>query len=208
MKRIMFFSLLLAIFFLSCRKDDPHQPVQKETVLDYMPLSVGSYWIYDIYQCDSGEVNCEYEGTDTTFITRDTVIRGKTYYKLEGTGIFCDQQQYLRDSGNYIVDHLGHVVFTHTDSLRVFGEQVVPKPDTLFYWYYRLTAQNNPVMVPAGTFQCLDMRAFIWRAMDDFQVEYNCHTYYAKNAGLVKGTSLFIVGLKVVKKELTGYHIE
>lgn len=210
MKRFVIMAIFLVIACYACKKDevvtaDP----PKDSVLDYMPLSIGNYWIYETFGCDSGEVNCTSKSIDTSRITKDTVIYGKTYYKLEGNYHLFIDPIFLRDSGDYLVDHKGRVLFTHTDSLQIFNEQIVNDfyGDTVFYWYDKLISQNEEIMVEAGLFNCMDMRTSFFREEDDFQIEHQGHNYYAKNVGLIKQSAMWASSLDVNKRELVGYYL-
>lgn len=211
MKRLMFVAISILFVFIACKKTDPTiVPDPKESVLEYMPLKVGNYWVYETYSCDSGEVNCAPVSIDTSWITKDTLINSESYFKIEGGYPIFYNLLFLRDSGDYLVDHHGKVLFTHTDSLQIFNEQSVTnlEGDTVFYWYDKLAAQNEQVTVGAGSFNCMDMRTSFFREVDDFQIEHQGHNYYARNVGLVKQSAFFAVSLHVYKKELIGYHLE
>ncbi|MEJ2595887.1 MAG: hypothetical protein P8100_12360 [bacterium] len=209
MKHLVIAVLAGLFIFHACKKeenisDNPPQP----QVTDYFPLQVGNYWIYEQSTCDSGEINCEVKGVDTSFIEKDTSINGKQYFKYI-TNFPMQQTTFLRDSGDYIVDLYGEILFTHSDSAGIFNEQfVVPNgEDTLYRWYYRLTFTGN-VNVPAGLFDCMDMRGHIFRLQDDYMIDHNTHHFYALRVGPVKKTAVYASNLSVIKQELTGYHIE
>lgn len=210
-KRLIFLSILLIITSYACKKDDTSAPVPpKDSVLDYMPLKIGNYWIYETFGCDSGEANCTSKSIDTSRIIKDTIINDKIYFKLVGNYHLFVDPLYIRDSGDYLVDHNGRVLFTHTDSLQIFNEHAITglEDDTVFYYYDKLTSQNRQLSVEAGIFDCLDIRTSLFRALDDFQIEHQGHKYYAKNVGLVKQSAFWAVSLAVNKRELIGYHLE
>jgi len=208
MKRIMIAGSLFLVFFASCNKDNnPTDKPVADSVLDYMPLAVGNYWVYETFSCDSGGVDCVSQSVDTTRITRDTVINDKKYYKLEGGAAFFPDLAYLRDSGDYLVNHQGIIFFTCTDSLHLFNEQAIlgQDSDTLFYWYNRLYLPATPVQVGSESYDCLDFRTLLFRQQDNFQTGHQTHHYYSKNIGLIKQTSVFAISLKEFKRELVGY---
>lgn len=211
MKRLMLFVSVSLLFISACKKSDTviNDPL-KESVLDYMPLKIGNYWVYEFYQFDSGEVNNTFLRFDTTSITKDTLINNYTYFKLEsGINLFTNPV-FLRDSGNYIVDNNGRVWFTHVDSINIFNENLIEdnNGDTVYYWHERLTTPNAPVVVNAGIFPCLDMLTFFYREEDSLQIAHNVHRYYAKNVGIVKETTIFGATLIGYKRELLKYHLE
>jgi len=210
MKRLLIVTLALLFVISACKKDDDAVQEAEDSVLDYMPLKIGNYWVYETFMCDSTDLNCDSQSIDTNLVTKDTIINGYTYYKIEGKYMYSDEPRFYRDSLEYIVDHFGHIIFTHVDSLQTFNRQTITNPegDTVFYWYYQLTSPFDPIVVEAGSFDCLDLRGYIYRAIDDFQIEHNCHRYYAKDVGPVVESNLFVGGLNVYKRELISYHLE
>lgn len=72
MRRILFFLIVFSTF-LSCHKDNESTPVL--TGIDYYPLIIGSYKIYDVSMIQYG-INI----TDTTFQMKE-VIQDTFYYK-------------------------------------------------------------------------------------------------------------------------------
>lgn len=215
MKRSIAIVVIAALAFSACKKSDtdvspvPPEP-EAESVLDYMPLTIGNYWIYETFKCDSGEINCESMSIDTTFVTKDTLINGKTYYVLEGNFVIWGSPQFLRDSGEYLVDNIGKVHFTHTDYDKIFNEQyIVSGPgDTIYHFYYKLINDYFEITVGDGSFSCLDFRTSFFRTQDDFQIEHQGHSFHSKNVGIIKQTAFFASNLEVRKKELIGYYIQ
>ena len=205
--------LILGSLFLasSCQKksntDNPGPP--PENVLDYMPLAVGNYWVYQHSTCDSGEVDCIEKSIDTNLIVKDTFINGHTYYKYTGRLTGGKTVLFLRDSGNYIVNQYGGIFFTNKDTTPMnYRSESLGGDDTLYYWYYQLAAGSLEVEVPSGIYDCLDMRGHFFRQQDNFDIDHNTHNLYSKNVGLVKKTGVFASSLGVLKQELIGYHIE
>lgn len=213
MKYVLTVALATLISLSSCNKENSNEspPVQKETVLNYMPLAVGNYWVYQHYTCDSGELNCVEKSIDTSLITKDSLINGNLYYKMVGKSITsASQAVFLRDSGDYIVDASGIVFFTLNDTSNTFNHQYAPtgQPDTLFYWYFQLAQDVEVIDVPLGSYDCMDMRGHFYRHQDNFEIDHNTHSLYSKDVGMVKKTALFASNLSVLKQELVGYHIE
>lgn len=211
MKRLIVFALIGSIALISCKKENPvEEPtVPKETVLDYFPLTIGNYWVYESFHCDSNEITCESNSIDTNWVTKDTLINGNTFYKIEGRRVFWKDPVFFRDSGDYIVDEKGKVVFTHLNTQDVFNYETVLNPanDTIFYWYFKLKNKFEDVSVQAGEFECLNFQGSLFRIYDDFETEHFLRNNYSKNVGLVEQKSLFATSLHVVKRELVGYHI-
>ena len=212
MKYVMIVAIATTVFLPSCSKENTkdNPPVQKETVLNYMPLAVGNYWVYQRYTCDSGELDCVEKSIDTSQITKDSLINGNIYYKMVGQSLAGAQSVFLRDSGDYIVDATGIIYFTLSDTSTTFNHQYAPtgQPDTLYFWYFQLEQNAVAVEVPLGSYNCKDMRGHFYRHQDNFEIDHNTHSLYSKDVGLVKKTALFASNLSVLKQELIGFHIE
>ena len=212
MKYVLAVLTIFIITFSSCKKENENEntnPVE-ESVLDYMPLSVGNYWVYQRYICDSGELNCEEMTIDTNWIVKDSLVNNLLYFKLVGNTISGNEGYFLRDSGDYIVDLKGHIYFTHTDTVNIFNFQYAPEnqSDTMYYWYYQLAKGQSSIEVPSGNYECLDMRGHFFRQQDEFNTDHTTHKLHSKDVGMVKNTGVFASNLKVLKQELIGYHIE
>lgn len=209
MKRIMLILVLPLIIFNACKKDDSTgNQLPQESVLDYMPLTVGNYWIYEIFQCDSGEVNCELLSIDTNLITKDTLINGYTYYKIEGLRLFYDEPIYYRDSGDFMVDNFGTIIFTIKDDNQIYNPKyIVNNNDTILYWYNKLFDELVNIKVSGGDFECLDFKLHFYRLIDNFQIEHTLSHLFSKNVGLVKESSVFVSSLSGRKRELIGYFV-
>lgn len=73
--------MLLGFFIVSCSNDDdtaggdPNN--NNENPADYIPLTDGDYWVYNV------EGGTTLNGTDSLYISNDTVINGNTYKKLK-----------------------------------------------------------------------------------------------------------------------------
>lgn len=203
---------MLTIVFTACKKDETieAEPPETTSVLDYMPLTIGNYWIYETFNCDSGEVNCTSKSIDTSMVTKDTIINGNTYYKIEGNYHLFGNPVFIRDSGDYLVNHTGRVLFTHIDTTQVFNHTIIPgsNGDTIFYYYDKLMPQTYDITLEDGTYSCLDMRTSFFRKHDNFQIEHNGHSYYCKDVGIIKQLAFWASNLDVEKRELIGYHLE
>lgn len=80
MKRNYFFLILLSLFIVSCSNDDDtagDDPNNNNSPVDYIPLNNDDYWIYNV------EGGATLNGSDSLYISNDTVINGNTYKKLK-----------------------------------------------------------------------------------------------------------------------------
>ena len=212
MKSIISLSLLMTIFlFISCNKDEPEPtpapPV--ESVLDYYPLEIGNYWVYQRSGCDSTWENCDSLDTDTTRVVKDTIINNHTYFKLEGyTELGHKSVAYLRDSSDYIVSSNGNIIFSNKDFESILKERYeIFNGDTIFYYYVKMEEEPVPFESPAGVFECLDRKMTLFIQKDNFEKPINIHHLFAKGVGPVFSQAVYAISLGGYKMELVDYHV-
>lgn len=209
MKRFAFFILILAIGFSSCKKDDSDpdpNPTPTESVLQYFPLSVGNYWIYETSNCDSTWTECHIIKNDTVRITKDTLIGNKKYFKIESTNsLNYHGPSFLRDSLDYIINSFGDIIMSHTDFDTKFGEEYIVNQDTIYHWYVQMQEEYFDVQVPAGDFNCLDKKLSFFRYQENFEHEFNTHCFYAKNIGPIYHNWIYASTTAGIKQELIGF---
>ncbi|MBF6609080.1 MAG: hypothetical protein ITG00_10140 [Flavobacterium sp.] len=78
MKVNTFFAVAISIFAFSCSSDD--EPGSTVTLGNYMPLTDGNFWTYDVDGTQS-------MGRDSVYVANDTVISGTTYKKIKARPI-------------------------------------------------------------------------------------------------------------------------
>ncbi len=108
MRKLLAFAIILFVAF-SCNKDNP-EITETESVLVYYPLSIGNYWIYQHYKVDSLGNETALGQTDSIVVAKDTLINDIQYYLLNeynNLRFNSGNNKILRDSANYIVNHLG-----------------------------------------------------------------------------------------------------
>lgn len=211
MKRYLLIMLALATILPSCKETSDTTP-KKVSVTEYFPLVVGTYWVYERSSCDSTWADCNSISIDTNRITKDTVINENQYFKLEGKNLVgTDIPVFLRDSNNYIVNLQGQIILTIESFDSILYERYLTNPDktdTIFHTYNQMVNHPNQVDVPAGIFNCIDNRSSLFRKIDNFEKEYNSHTYYSKYAGLVYQNALFANSLGGLKRELISFEYQ
>lgn len=70
MKNTIFFGFLMTLVILSSKKDNPAQP----ELLNYTPLSIGNYWVYETFKVDTNGNEELLNNYDSLVINRDTII--------------------------------------------------------------------------------------------------------------------------------------
>ncbi len=211
MKHVLLIIIVSLFVFQACKKDEPDpNPAPQESVLDYFPLTVGNYWIYEVSHCDSTWTECNYTRTDSNFVSKDTVVNGIIYYKIDGRNFLSNEPIFLRDSLSYIVDLQGDIKFSNTDFDIIFGEEyvIVGNNDTLYHWYNKMDPNPFVVHVPSGEFTCLDNKLSFFRQNENFETEFNSHYALSKNIGLVYENAMFASSTGGIKRELLRYFIQ
>ena len=201
--------LVSVIFILSSCIKDPEDPVIQESVLDYYPLSVGNYWVYQRSFCDSTWNHCDSLLTDTSKVVKDTVINNHTYYKVV---VFPEigpkYATYLRDSLDYIVTSKGNIILSSTDFETILKENYeIINGDTIYYYFAKMHQDTAPFETPAGSFNCLDYRISLYVKSDNFEKEYQIHHRFAKYVGPVFNQNMFLFSHGGYKLELIDYHV-
>jgi hypothetical protein len=110
MKSFRFFlPALLLLFLLSCKKRKNSQP-DNVTPASYMPLSAGSYWIYQMSEEDSSGNFTYLNMWDSIYVSKDTIMNNRTYYKMEHSNpnfYAWNNPVYISDSSGFLIDESG-----------------------------------------------------------------------------------------------------
>ena len=155
MKKLFLVGIMSYLALTSCKKDGNNV----STTSNYFPLSVGNYWVYNVYQHDLKTSKDSLIGTDSLYVKRDTIIKNQTYYVLKEKSIvstiFFDMTSILRDS----IDCTIRLVKSDSSSKYFYYSNFT---DTLCRLHYdgtnlksgfvKIYKISNPVDVPVGTF--------------------------------------------------------
>ncbi|MBI5324519.1 MAG: hypothetical protein HZB41_04485 [Ignavibacteriae bacterium] len=101
------FVIFFLLFVLSCSKDNTTDPQSTETMADYMPLTIGSWWKYEGYEID----NFGNRYNKSTFIL---TITGIKYFDGKNTFVLTGQKD-------------------NTDSIKEFGYCAIEDEKLLLY---------------------------------------------------------------------------
>lgn len=189
MKRVLFLILITGMISISCKKDDPEEDPTPLPTADYMQLKVGNYWVYQWYNVDSSGNANPIATSDSSIITADTLIVGRTYFKK----LIVQNEnfvEFLRDSNGYLVDHMRMVRFSDHDFTKILRvEEIVPDVATI---EYQMANQDYLISIPLGTYPTYNFRGTV-SPMDPqypFGINYT-HNFYADGMGLIKTSSYY-----------------
>jgi len=194
------------ISFSSCKKE------VIEVSTNYMPLSIGNYWIYQTYVQDANnEWNPLTNKMDSVYIDKDTLIAGDVYYKKITANGTSGQllTEYIRYVNDELVDVNGMVLFSANLML------TPSLPDTTIYnignyfsSIYTIDLNEQPVTVGGGIFDCVDWHrgTCVWNDNGITTPRSDIQNYYAEGIGFVQTLSYLLSGSSV-RIELERYHI-
>jgi len=188
MKWKLIFSILSLILIFSCKKEKITAPEVAVDVGTFLPKSVGTYWVYEVYFVDSLGVDSLLR-IDTISILGNEVIEGKTYTKYSSEQ-FGDgtHNRYVREDNGFIYNRFDEVKLSYSNLTDTFDIDSIPLFD--MYWY-TVMEDNVPITVPAGTFNTFEGRYVNTTLSGDpatvcGDAEVVFSNWYAEGVGLVK----------------------
>ena len=148
----------------------------------FVPLTVGSFWIYDYFLQDTNGVET-YLDRDTMSIINDTILNGKTYAVFDGSYEYkCNNYtSFRRDSLGYLIDTTGWIYFSSTN----FTDTLENLSDSTRFFFYKMTHKDSIVSVPAGVFQTFDYERILHYYLD-IRPTQHCHNFYSNGVGIIK----------------------
>lgn len=151
-KLISSFAALFCIVLLSsCKKDNDKPTPEPTPTPEYAALKVGNYWVYETYFTDAQGSTTITEYYDSTFIEKDTLINGKTYYKKVVQSPMMSSISFWREENGVLVDQLGKALPSEAGVIN--RNLVVIGNDTLAETISTLLPDETTINVPAGIFK-------------------------------------------------------
>jgi hypothetical protein len=213
--------LVVLLSTYSCQKEQP-VPAAPESS-KFLPMSIGSYWVYETYVVDSLGNESLLPYHDSLIVTKDSIVNGIKYKVVEGTQFFSSGWKILalwQDSAKSLVNVNGTVLFAENRINDTINSMVacVSPPDTLFTLFTIMENPSYTVQVPAGLFQVLNAKQMIKTfdmhgssgSQNNPKTMVN-NQYYAPNVGLISdcwafASQYYELG-KYHKRVLLRYHI-
>lgn len=208
MKRIILLLFISLLCFTSCRKNkktsQPECPAQETPAPVkypvYFPLQTGNYWVYERFRIDENG-NAQSENKfDSTYVEKDTLIHGRTFYKIRRYDFTFGRKEYwiIRDSLHYLIYPSGEILFSSENFSTVFyGYYILngpPTNDTVANITTQMGDKDLDVTVPAGTYRTSAMkykyRMYPGYALPELSVRYR-NNRFTKDIGLVSETEQF-----------------
>lgn len=205
-----------ALALLACDRDEPARPIAPPapapaTGPDYTPLTIGSYWVYEVWDLPANGAPRLNPLLDSTVVIGDTVVRGHHYAIVSDQMFGFRRRQLQRDSADYLINDKGGKLFSSTDFSRPLSYSIYDfgsgHPDTL--QVCQMANRDSIVSVPAITSPTYDNRGTINPALcvAATLVPYN-HHFYAPNVGLIKDVCCYCsLPPYQLERRLLRYHI-
>jgi hypothetical protein len=211
--------LLLALsttIMISCKKDNKnitptHVPCS-ETIADYGKLAVGNYWIYQRYKITNSGIITPLNIYDSCYISKDTIINGKTYFEMYRPNTYGSFYSYVRDSSAWILDHYGRIQFSPTDFSTIFRttHATAGGTDTICRAIFKMNNKDSLITTPAGVFNTSNFQTtcFMYPTWSHYYNVRFMNTCYSENIGIVVETLYLLLDKGFcVERKLVRYHL-
>jgi hypothetical protein len=202
------------IFLAACDKNDEPDP---QIRLNYQPLSLGSYWVYENFSIHPDGSENPMSRIDSVAITRDTIIRGEKYFVFEAINTASEQSQWsilriVRDSLSYLVNEKGAILFAENHFNEILYEhfEVSYNTDTVAELYYQMKVDPSNYTVPAGSFDVLNYQGEVISYMvpdPEQPALYYLNNLYARDVGRVLRTGIWLTSGALWEQRLVRYYI-
>lgn len=207
MKKLVVLATLVAVALFACKKDE------EKTIprVDNMPLAVGNYWVYEVFNVDSDDVATPTGQFDTCRIISNQAIDGKIYFNFQHYPIYQNYPSVvqLRDSSGFLVDPSGTVYYAEADYETVFSTSTNTNP--AFTTSTKMDWKDQTHTVPFGTFNqtgTMLMTANITEPGYQWPTTRYGYTVFAKDVGIIKRRYFFFSTPGYVELRLVDFHRE
>jgi hypothetical protein len=207
MKKLVVLVMALTIWLFACKKDEDKTIPR----VDNMPLAVGNYWVYEVFNVDSDDVATSTGQFDTCRIISNQAIDGKIYFNFEHYPIFQNNQDIvqLRDSSGFLVNPSGTVYYAEADYETVFSTTTNITP--AFTTSSKMDWKDQTHTVPFGTFSqtgTMLMTANITEPGYQWPTTRYGYTVFAKDVGIIKRRYFFFNTPGYIELRLVDFHEE
>lgn len=185
---------LPVLLITACRDDDDSSSQMVDDALDFMPLEVGAYWVYDTENASSSEPT----STDTIEVVASFADGEDTIYELESTSSFLSSafiptRLRLRDGKLYFDDedntNLFLTVSTEDAGTIIYTEDI---PQDLGVINYSYDDELASITTSAGSFDCVNIEGEILANDTSAPAhESRLNNFFAEGVGLVSARRFF-----------------
>lgn len=214
MKNLILITGVLICFY-SCQKEEKPEET-KYLISEYLPLSVGNYWIYQIRNFDISGKEYQTSTFDSTIISKDTIINGKKYFRYDyfeynSINAYPIDTIYCRDSLKNLITSTGQILFSEnnfTDTL--LRKTQILEGDTIYTMTCKMEKINEEFSVPIGIYNnLLNLKGTVICSPEYTSIENPRYTnkYYAKEIGVIFQSQIYIGSGGFREKKLIRYNI-
>ena len=131
--KLFFLISAIAFFTFACHEeplviapieeDEKAAPPLADQLIDYIPLAVGQYWVFqgEYTNLETGEIT-PIGKFDSLYVSSDTLIGRHQYFKIEGKRFGITLNTLVRASGPELLDHMNQLLFSlehYNDTLQL-----------------------------------------------------------------------------------------
>jgi hypothetical protein len=194
-------------------------PPAEKAYPNYFPFKVGNYWVYEEYKVEQYGVSTSMKNFDSTFVVKDTMIRGKQFWVIRTRDMVRNKivNRVRRDSLHYITDENNKICFSSEDFSTVFSETywfwTEPEIDTVCRYTSKMNDKDLKIITAAGTFTTSNFQTRL-----DFYPNYIStsvnnprfqNVRYAKNIGIITETEdMYVSAPYLSERRLIRYKVQ
>src|ERR1035437_875558 len=153
------------LLITSCKKDTAiTAPITAKnnstSSTSYISLTVGNYWVYNVYQLDSAGTETFMNKTDSLYIQKDSIIGTKTYYYFKQSNDSTIGASVIPLANNWVIDSSGFILsLYHYKFLDPIHLNDTIQKDTMTWGVvlYIVPLSFTNASVPAGLFSGISM---------------------------------------------------
>ncbi len=211
MKNLMILITLL-VLLSSCRKigQNPVAPdSSNDKVANYYPLTVGNYWIYEIYHGDSASALKDQNEIDSIYVEKDSLINGIIFKVVKST--LFGQIKLIRDSSDYIVSSDGQKIFSINPAISILSKQYLPEYDSSYILVWKMKKTDSVFSCPNGQYLSKYVIGTLTQIKPNDIKNNKVRTIfsaYSKGIGLVGRRATFVIGGSFLEWRLIRYKIK
>lgn len=200
---------LACMLFASCNDDEMDEITMEsnQQANTFIPLTVGNYWVYQVFKIDSLGNEELLPDHDTISIVGDTMINNEVYYTWSDNNFgFESYSLNLRDSSGDIVDAENNIRFSSTNFTDVLFTSLAG-PSQI---EYSMEEESKNISVPVGNFECLNYKGIVSHIdpTEDYP-ERTLNNYYSENIGLVSSNIFYFVNRDFTwERRLIEYNVQ
>jgi hypothetical protein len=183
-------------------------------------MAVGNYWIYREYEIDTIGNERQTSIFDSTVITKDTLISGITYYRLDNYVYYSisnvikadlNGPVYYRDSSKNLINSKGQIMFSEGNfSDTLFRKTEVLQGDTIYWISFKMEKPVDNINTPAGIFNnLLNFKGTVIcnPKFTSIKNPRYVNKFYAKGVGEILHSHIYVFGGGSFDKRLVRYQV-